>query len=295
MTRYPLAAVLVAAVVATGAAFGFANFLPDPEPSDARKGTTRIVSLMPPITETLFEIGAGDLVVGRSDWCRFPPAATKLPTCGSSLTPSPEQIVRLAPDMIVAEDSHSAAKDQLAALAPASFLPWLATQDVIASTRRLGEIAGRAREAAALADELESVLLRERPEAGPRVLLVIGQDSTEGKVSFFRRNCLHGRMLNAAGGLNAVAEDVTGVPSLSIEGVITLDPEMVIVLDIRDDIDAAGRERIHEFWQRLTPLSAVRDGKVGLVNGSHFYGAGRRLLRAVEDLRTEIRRLEAGS
>lgn len=67
----PLILVLVIAVVAIAAAVGL-SFLfstDEPEPVPA-KGT--VVSLSPPITETLFEIGAGDQVIGRSDYGVFP-------------------------------------------------------------------------------------------------------------------------------------------------------------------------------------------------------------------------------
>src|SRR6266516_4474938 len=39
----------------------------------------RIVSLLPSFTELLFAIGAGDRVVGRTQWCDYPPAALTIP------------------------------------------------------------------------------------------------------------------------------------------------------------------------------------------------------------------------
>ena len=39
----------------------------------------RIVSLVPSATETVFRLGAGDGLVGRSHACDFPPAATSRP------------------------------------------------------------------------------------------------------------------------------------------------------------------------------------------------------------------------
>jgi ABC-type hemin transport system substrate-binding protein len=39
----------------------------------------RIVSLAPSITELLFELGAGGQVVGRTAYCKYPPAALAVP------------------------------------------------------------------------------------------------------------------------------------------------------------------------------------------------------------------------
>jgi hypothetical protein len=48
----------------------------------------RIISLVPNGTEILFAVGAGDLVVGVSHECDFPPEARTRPILtGSALTP----------------------------------------------------------------------------------------------------------------------------------------------------------------------------------------------------------------
>ncbi|MBV8137758.1 MAG: hypothetical protein JO121_19340, partial [Deltaproteobacteria bacterium] len=48
----------------------------------------RIVSLTPSVTEILFALGAGDEVVGVSQYSDFPPQAARLPRVGSFLTPN---------------------------------------------------------------------------------------------------------------------------------------------------------------------------------------------------------------
>src|SRR3989337_242254 len=46
------------------------------------KKPERIVSLSPAITETLFMLGAGKAVVGRTDFCNYPKEAEKKKTVG---------------------------------------------------------------------------------------------------------------------------------------------------------------------------------------------------------------------
>ena len=65
----------------------------------------RIVSTSPSITETLFDLGAGDRVVGVSDYCHFPPQATTRPRIGSYLHPNAEVIARLKPDLVIIQPS----------------------------------------------------------------------------------------------------------------------------------------------------------------------------------------------
>src|SRR5688572_19509315 len=59
----------------------------------------RVVSLVPSITETLFELGAGDAVVAITDFCIFPPNLA-LPRVGGTKNPRVDEIRALAPDLV---------------------------------------------------------------------------------------------------------------------------------------------------------------------------------------------------
>jgi iron complex transport system substrate-binding protein len=67
----------------------------------------RIVSLAPAATEMLFYLGLEDRVVGRSSYCNYPPAATKLPSVGGFTDTSLEKIVALQPDLVVAYQGNN--------------------------------------------------------------------------------------------------------------------------------------------------------------------------------------------
>ncbi|WP_428242532.1 cobalamin-binding protein [Gynuella sp.] len=61
-----------------------------------------IVSLVPHATEQLFEIDAGDLIVGAGAYSNYPEAAKAIPRVGDYYTLNLEQIVSLKPDLIIA-------------------------------------------------------------------------------------------------------------------------------------------------------------------------------------------------
>ncbi len=60
---------------------------------------SRVVSLVPSLTETLFAIGAGESVVGITDWCIFP-AGLALPRVGGTKNPHIDAIRALEPDLV---------------------------------------------------------------------------------------------------------------------------------------------------------------------------------------------------
>lgn len=61
----------------------------------------RVVSLVPSITETLFDAGAGSSVAGVTDFCIFPPAAREQAlSVGGTKNPQVQAIRALAPDLV---------------------------------------------------------------------------------------------------------------------------------------------------------------------------------------------------
>jgi len=67
----------------------------------------RIVSLAPNVTEMLFFLDLGDRVIGRSDFCNYPPEAAAIPSIGGFVDASLEKIVSLNPDLAVAYQGNS--------------------------------------------------------------------------------------------------------------------------------------------------------------------------------------------
>lgn len=250
------------------------------------------MALAPALTETLAHLGAAAQQVGRSDWCALPADVARLPAVGSSLTPAFERIAALRPTHILLDASAGNQVDALRALAPVEVLPWLTVDEVVASSRRLGVLSGRVEAAEVLAHRLAKLRVEPRADA-PRVLLVLGDGGVPTtEVWFIRRNSLHGAALQAAGARNAVDEDVTGQPVLSVEALLKLDPPTVVVLSTAP-ASAELEARVKAAWGAMTPLRAVRDGRVTLVSGPGVLSTGPTILDTVESLRAALDRLGA--
>jgi iron complex transport system substrate-binding protein len=251
----------------------------------------RIVSLSPGVTDALFAIGAGAGVVARSDYCDFPPEVTRLPRVGTSITPNYEAIARLEPTLIVSEDNAAARRRELEALAPTRLLKWLSLGEVSRGIRELGKLTENVTNADALAERLERRLGVAAPKVAPKILLVIGSDSDRlSDIWFIRKNSLQGAALHAAGARNAVDEDIAGQPRLSLERLIELDPDAIVVLTLREN---TGDPELAPY-RKLTTLSAVRDHRLVAVAAPEAYVNGPRVLALVERLRPVVTRIGPG-
>ncbi|MDC7233363.1 MAG: helical backbone metal receptor, partial [Spirochaetales bacterium] len=62
----------------------------------------RIISLGPNITETVFALNKGDLLVGRTDWCDYPAEVSGIASVGGLQDPNLEALVALNPDLVIA-------------------------------------------------------------------------------------------------------------------------------------------------------------------------------------------------
>jgi len=228
--------------------------------ADAGAGA-RIVSLSPSTTEALFVIGAGPQVVGRSRYCDWPAEVTKLPQIGGYVDPSFEAILALRPDLVTGArgPAGAAMSERLEARGIKTFLPKTESfAEIDAMMLGLGERTGHAADAKAKVDALDAQVgaiaraLASVPH--PRVLLVFGLEpvSVAGPASFADE------MIRRAGGTNVVTEG-GAYPTLGIERVLTLDPDLVVNAAIAE---AHGHQRIAKDTPGWSKVRAVTTGHV---------------------------------
>ncbi|HEV7734163.1 MAG TPA: helical backbone metal receptor [Candidatus Binatia bacterium] len=252
----------------------------------------RVVSLTPAITETLFAIEAGPQVAGVSDYCVDPPEAMKLPRLGTTMAPNYQGIARATPGLILAEEGMHVRAPELRALAPTCLLPWTTLDDVLGGMRELGRLTGHAAAADDLADLLGARLSAKPPATAPRVLLVLAsEDATVDDVWFIQRNSIQGSALGAAGGRNAVDEDVTGFPRMNRQRLLKIAPDIVILLLPKPDPGAA--QKLLAAWKQLPTLPAVRANRIAVIDAPEAFVSGPRILTLMDRLSAELRRFAA--
>lgn len=262
-----------------------------PAPSAPERPTADLISLSPAITETIAALGAQDRLAGRSDWCNQPDSVRSLPAFGTSLTPALERIAAARPGRILMDGSMANQTEQLAALAPTDRLPWLTVAEVIDSTRKLGSIVGREEAAAVLSARFEP-WLRPLPASARSALLLIGDDGpVTGTFWYVKDDSLHGAMLRAAGWRNAMP-DAVSTPSLSAEGLLRLDPEVIVLLVPKALTPGEEAERQAAFG-RFGGLRAVANRRVGLVADENILSTGPSLLDSAAKLHALLQGWEA--
>ena len=65
------------------------------------KAPQRVVSTSPAVTEIIYALGGGDILVGRTDFCSYPPEALQIESIGGISNLNVEKIVSLNPDIVI--------------------------------------------------------------------------------------------------------------------------------------------------------------------------------------------------
>ncbi len=85
----------------------------------------RVVSLVPSVTESLFDLSLGGRLVGVTDYCIYPAdGVARLPKIGGTKNPNIQQIIDLRPNLVIANQEENRPQD-VEALRAAGIPVWV--------------------------------------------------------------------------------------------------------------------------------------------------------------------------
>ena len=245
----------------------------------------RIVSHVPSITETLFALGLGDRVVGRSDFDDYPAEAKSKPSVGNYFNPTIEKIVALNPDLVLT-DGHSESIKQLDTLkVNYMVIDPKNINDIYRDIELLGKVAGVEGKAAKLVDDMKKTVanVQNRAKGAPKVRVIYLLDATDlnnpwtaGSGSFVDA------MITMAGGENIAARVPNAYGQLSIEQIIAADPDIIILPGQHGTAFTAPQTlKEHPAWQKT---SAVKNNRIFVANADLVDRSGPRIVLGLEEV-----------
>ena len=298
MAAYPKSLILLAALVAvTGALKVSGSPVIAHSAAEGRQVSgsndapvTRIISLVPALTEMLFAIGAGQQVIAVSSYDEFPPEVEALPRVGALLDPDVERILALRPGLVLTYGSQTVLEVQLARAGIRTFTyRHGGVAGVLQALRDLGAATGHAadgeRKAREIQAQLDAVQARVRQYRRPSTLLVFSRQPqslqqmyVSGGVGF-----LHD-ILQIAGGTNVFADVRRESVQPSQETLLARAPEAIVEIHATSMMATADVQRAQSLWASLASIPAVRSGRIHFLDGSYLVVPGPRMGLAAEAL-----------
>ncbi|MFQ5923434.1 MAG: ABC transporter substrate-binding protein [Anaerolineales bacterium] len=277
----------------------------------------RVVSLVPSMTESLFDLGVGDRVVGVTDACTPPEEEQlRLQLVGGAKKPNLEAVRILRPDLVIANQEENS-EDSVRALDEAGLTIWLtfpkSTLDAldlmwtIIKVFKLGDQAPRVETLARTLDWTEKATTA-RLSIPTFVPIWLGEKEGIGPwLMTFNYQTYANDVLAKVGGMNIFAarerrypleadlgttephdpgDRDTRYPRVTLEEVIQAQPDVILLPDEPFAFDESHKSQIEE-WLADTP--AVQAGRVHLIDGSLLTWHGTRLAKAVAELPSYLR------
>jgi iron complex transport system substrate-binding protein len=215
----------------------------------------RIVSLAPNITELLFAAGAGDRVVGNVDFGNYPPAAKALPKVGG-YSLDLEAIVALKPDLVMGWESGNAPASisRLRAMGLTVHLSESKRiEDIAGELEQIGKLAGTEATAKAAANAFRERYAALATRFSQRPLVTVFYQIWKQPLMTVNGKQIISDVIRLCGGQNVFANLPALAPNVSVEAVITVNPEVIVASGMDDS-----RPEWLDDWRRWTTLAAVR-------------------------------------
>lgn len=247
----------------------------------------RIVSTAPGFTETVFALDAGDRVVAVSTYCHYPAQVNKLQRVGDYLKPNVEAIARLKPDLVLVHAEQKQIVQQLEALGiPVLALRNSSMEEVFVSIRQIAAALGIVPRGLQLDQSIRRRLsdLERVAKSKPSrsLLFIVGRTpgTLEGMIAVGRGSFLN-ELIRIAGGRNVFSDSPVTYPSISMESVVRLAPDVVV--DMGDMSETTGVTEAHK--RAVTQLWKSQPGvraNIHAVASDIFVVPGPRIAEAAE-------------
>jgi iron complex transport system substrate-binding protein len=233
----------------------------------------RVVSLAPHLTEQLYAIGAGERIVGTTDFADWPPAARAIPRVARAHSVDLERVAALKPDLIVLWGSGfpPATADAVRRLGvPVYISEPRALADIAQSLQRLGVLTATDGARAASDFTLRVEALR-RHYHGRSAVRVFYQVWSAPLMTLSGRHVVS-EAIALCGGRNVFADQLPLVPQVSTEAVLAADPEIIITAEPQAQPSAA-----LDTWRQFAALAAVRNDALVTLDADRINRHGPRL------------------
>ncbi|WP_254437652.1 heme/hemin ABC transporter substrate-binding protein [Ruegeria arenilitoris] len=258
----------------------------------AQAESKRVIAIGSSLTEIVHALGQQHRLVGRDRSSTWPPEAADLPDVGYRRALSPEGVLSVAPDLILALEG-SGPPETIAVLQEAgvdyvTIADEFSRDGVIDKIRAVGAALGAEAEtlAAETARRLDRALAEASAAQGAPVKVLFLLSARGGEFVVGGAETQADTIIRMAGGKNAAA-DVTGFKTMTPEAMAATAPDVILMMERQGGPILSEEELFALPAVRLT--QAGRNRALIRMPGTYLLGFGPRTADAVMDLSAALR------
>lgn len=257
----------------------------------------RIISFAPHLTEILYAAGAGQQMVGATEYSDYPEAAKRLPRVGSSFQVDIERVIALKPDLLVVWPQGMAHK-QLELVRRLGIPIYQAATnrllDIPLTIEHLGKLTGHDGYAQSQSNAFRVRYQKLLQHYQQRAIVSVFYQIGERPMYTLNGKHMVSEAIRLCGGHNVFSDLAAIAPVVSTEAVIAANPEVIVASvtltgenheRLKSAPDTFEQHRgILQNWQRIPSLLATQRNNLFLLNADLMDRATPRILDATTTL-----------
>jgi len=247
----------------------------------------RIVTLSPAINEIVYALGAGNEVVGNTQYCTYPKASQVVQKVGGYFSPSLEKILALNPSIVIMQPNNTKLAQKLKKLGiHTKIIPIDRLSHIIEAIKALGVLLHKETKAKNIVTQINKALkdiqdiIKDK-----KILIVIGHNTSLVKQIFVvGQNLYLDDIINASGNTNALQSKRKGQPILNQENIIATNPDIVILLAHSMHKKGLTEYDLKEPWREL-PVTAGKNNDIYIIDKEYSGIPSNRLVLFLHDFK----------
>ncbi|MBR6422450.1 ABC transporter substrate-binding protein [bacterium] len=248
----------------------------------------RIVSTAPSITETLFDLGLGENIVGVTENCIYPEAAKSKPKTGKAFDINVEAVAALKPDTVFVLSAYSELAGKLQSLGMKTVVVEQSTvRGFIDSIDVFGKTCSIEEKAAEFKEKFVPYIKENAAKnSGKKVMILVGRDYESSSVKdayIVGKDGFLNEIIALSGAENVYQGDMP-YPKIQLEGIIALNPDIVIDVITASNLTPEKLEFLKKSWSE-TDINAVKNGKVFVKTEDFWSLPGPRFVKIIEEIK----------
>ncbi|APG49075.1 heme/hemin ABC transporter substrate-binding protein [Phaeobacter porticola] len=256
----------------------------------------RVVTVGGSLTEIVYALGQENRLIARDTTSSFPPQVLNLPDIGYARALSPEGVLSVSPDLIIAIEGAGPPETldvlKAADVTYVSVPEAYTAEGIRTKILTVGKALGQDTSAAVLAAKAMAELSEARQTAAQaamqyskpkKVLFVLS--TAGGRIMAGGDNTAAAGIIALAGGVNAAA-GFDGYKPMTDEAIAVAAPDVILMMERSGDHDTAPQDLL--ALPAIAPTPAAEAGAVIRMDGLKLLGFGPRTATAVSDLATAL-------
>lgn len=245
-----------------------------------------IIALSPHIVEMLFDIGAGEQIIGTTAFADYPKQAKEIPLIGNYLRLQIEKVITLQPDIIIAWKSGNPS-DDLARLKQLGFNVVYSQpdtfEDIAKEMREFGSLTGHQKQAEQQAKQLLNELELIKKQNQNKAPITVFYELWSRPLTTIAKGSWPQQFLNICRAKNPFEQADSPYPQINIEKIL-LTPIQIIIQPV--SFNQKDKESFN--WQDWPIIPAVKNKQIIQPDADAMHRMTMRSLEELKNLCTNI-------